>query len=341
MVRIIQNAGFAALVACIGVAAALNGCSSAPEGSTAGAESVGMIGLELQVAGAALNQVSYTIVGPGSFTKSGTLDVTNSTTVSGLIGGLPVGSGYTITLSATTEDGATTCTGSASFNVLSHQTSVVTVHLLCHQAPTTGSVQVGGTLNVCPIADGITASPVEVLVGSTIALAVSAHDPDTGPSALSYAWTASAGTFDDATLAAPVFSCTTPGTVTVTVTVSDGDTAPGCTDSASATLACTPTAADVQNILDANCISCHSGPTPPRGLSLVDVRAVVGAAAVECPLKLRIAPGRADQSYLVDKIMGVAQDTGCFSGKQMPLNKPPLVASDIAIISSWINAGTP
>jgi hypothetical protein len=189
------------------------------------------------------------------------------------------------------------------------------------------------------VADGIMASPAEVFVGGTIALAASAHDADNGPSALSYLWTASAGTFNDATLAAPVFTCTAPGTVTVTVSVSDGDGGPGCTDQASVTLTCTPTAADVQNILNANCISCHSGPTPPRGLSLVDVRAVVGAAAVECPLKLRIAPGNAAQSYLVDKILGAAQDAGCFSGRQMPLRQPPLAASDISVIASWINAG--
>ncbi len=215
------------------------------------------------------------------------------------------------------------------------------VHLLCHQSATTGSVQVGGTFNVCPVVDGIMASPAEVLVGSTIALAASAHDSDAAPSALSYSWTASAGTFDDATLAAPVFTCTAPGVVTVSVAVSDGDPAPTCTDQASATITCTPTAADVQNILNAACVSCHSGANPPRGLSLVDVRAVVGAAASGCPLKLRIQPGKAAQSYLVDKIMGAAQDGGCLSGKQMPLNKPPLAASDISIISSWINAGAP
>jgi hypothetical protein len=31
----------------------------------------------------------------------------------------------------------------------------------------------------------------------------------------------------------------------------------------------------------------------------------------------------------------------CFSGRQMPLNKPPLSTGDIALIASWINAGAP
>lgn len=80
---------------------------------------------------------------------------------------------------------------------------------------------------------------------------------------------------------------------------------------------------------------------PARGLDLVDVKTVVGVAAAGCPQKLRILPGNAAQSYLVDKLMGGAQDAGCFSGKQMPLNKPPLAATELEVIRSWINAGAP
>jgi len=39
--------------------------------------------------------------------------------------------------------------------------------------------------------------------------------------------------------------------------------------------------------------------------------------------------------------MGAAQDGACFSGRQMPLGKPALAASDVATIASWINGGTP
>jgi hypothetical protein len=341
MVRMIRSAGFAALVACLGVSALLNGCASAPEASNTDADGVGSIGLDLQVGGATLNQVSYTIVGPNNYSKSGTLNVADSTVLSAIVGGIPVGTGYTITLTGTTSDGATSCSGSGTFDIVAHETAVVSVHLLCHQAAKTGSVQVGGTFNICPVVDGLTASPAEVLVGGTVALNAAAHDADSAPAALSYAWTASGGSFDDATLAAPIFTCTAPGTVTVTVTVSDGDPAPSCTDQGSTTITCTPTSANVQSIVDANCVSCHSGPSPARGLSLVDIKTVVGVSAAGCPLKLRIAPGSAAKSYLVDKLMGAAQDGACFSGKQMPLGKAPLAASDIAVISSWINAGAP
>ncbi len=79
--------------------------------------------------------------------------------------------------------------------------------------------------NVCPTVDGIGANPGEVLVGSTIALTGAAHDADTGPSALSYQWQATGGTLSNATAQNPTFTCATPGTASVTLTVSDGDPA--------------------------------------------------------------------------------------------------------------------
>jgi hypothetical protein len=344
MARIIKKASFAMLlVTCVAVPVVISACSSAGE-TAAGADepSASSIGLELQVGtGLTLAEVSYTISGSAGFTKSGALDVSNSTVISGVISGLPVGAGYTVSLSGTTSDGSTTCAGSASFSVTAHETTLVSVHLVCHEAPSNGSVAVDGTLNVCPIADGIMATPAEVLVGGTLALSALAHDPDNGPSPLSYQWSASSGTFSDATVLAPTFTCTTAGTATITVLVSDGDANASCADQASVTVQCTPTASDVQAILNANCISCHSGAAPPRGLTLVDVRAVVGTAAVECTQKLRIVSGDSAHSFLVDKLLGAAQDGGCFSGKQMPLGKAPLAASDISLITSWINAGTP
>jgi hypothetical protein len=342
MARILKNKGFTALLAAC-LAVATSGGSSVAESATgADEQSASSIGLELQVgAGLTLTAVSYTIVGSGGFTKSGTLDVSNSTVISGVISGLPVGAGYTVSLNGTTSDGSTTCAGSASFSVTGHQTTLVSVHLVCHEAPSNGSVAVDGTLNICPIADGITATPAEALVGSTLTLSALAHDPDNGPSALSYQWSASSGALSDATALAPTFTCTTAGPATITLSVSDGDANASCAALASVTVQCTPTANDVQAILNANCISCHSGAAPPRGLTLVDVRAVVGAAAVGCAQKLRIFSGDSAHSYLVDKLLGAAQDGGCFSGKQMPLGKAPLSASDISLITSWINAGTP
>ena len=87
-----------------------------------------------------------------------------------MIGGLPAGNGYSITLNATATDGITSCLGSGTFNVTAGAITAVSVVLDCHQAPTTGSVSVNGVTNVCPSIDGVSANPAEVLVGSSIAL---------------------------------------------------------------------------------------------------------------------------------------------------------------------------
>jgi hypothetical protein len=345
MVRKLHGTGLLAiLAACLGGHAALLGCSSS-SGDGAGevdGEHVGSVGLALQVApGLTLDRIDYTVIGPLAFTKTGSIDVSHSTTVSAVISGLPAGNGYSIALSGTSTDGSTSCAGSATFNIIAHQTTVTLLSLSCHQAATNGSVQINGTLNICPIADGISANPAQATVGSSIALSASAHDADNGPSPLVYSWTASSGTLSDPASATPTFTCSAPGTVTLAVSVSDGDLAAGCADTTTATVSCTASAAQVQAVLDANCTVCHSGANPPRGLSLVDVHAVVGAPAVGCAQKLRIASGASAQSYLVDKILGAAQDGGCFSGKQMPLGKPALSAADITTIKSWIDSGTP
>src|SRR5581483_3420721 len=103
----------------------------------------------------------------------------------------------------------------------------------------------------------------------------------------------------------------------------------------------TPTTAQVQAILNANCTVCHNSPSSPRGLSWLDVRAQIGVASVDCPAKNRITSGDSLHSYMVDKIRGAAQDAGCFAGQRMPRGAPPLADTDIALIAAWIDAGTP
>jgi hypothetical protein len=234
-----------ALLAIIGLVGAFSsaGCKGA---SGSGADSTGTVGLAIQLAaGVTVNTVSYTITGPSSFSRSDTIDVSQSTSIATVIGALPAALGYSIALSANSTDGSTTCAGMAGFDVSAHMTTALTVHLACHEAPRTGSLNVDGSLNVCPVIDGVSASPIEVLVGSTIALGVTAHDSDGLPSPLAYSWTASpsgVGTLGGGNTAAPTFTCTAGGTVTLTVGVSDGDPAPGCADTMSTTVTCTPSA---------------------------------------------------------------------------------------------------
>ena len=217
----------------------VGGCSESSP-STAANAGVGSVDIAVVQGGVTLTSVSYTITGPNSFTKTGTIDVASSSTVSAVIGGLPAGNGYTITLSATGSDGATTCGGSATFNVTAGAVASVTVPLDCHQPAKTGSVAVNGTINVCPVADGLSANPSDVAVGFPVALELDAHDPDNGPSPLTYSWSAASGSFSSATSATPTFVCTTPGPVTLTATVSDGDSTAGCPATMSVVITCEP-----------------------------------------------------------------------------------------------------
>lgn len=233
-----QMMGIALAAVTLGAAAWTNGCST-PAPLQNGGGDVGQLGVALALApGSSLGIVNYTITGPNNFMKSGSFDVSHSSTLSATIGGLPAGMGYNITLSGTASDGATMCLGSATFDVMAHQTTAVTVHLTCHEPARTGSVSVNGTLNICPVADGVSATPAEVAVGSSLSLAVAAHDSDAGPAALSYQWTASAGVLTNAASTTPTFFCNAVGPAIVTVSVSDGDSAPGCAASASVTVTC-------------------------------------------------------------------------------------------------------
>jgi len=225
----------------LGVSFLAAGCKEAEvQGVDAANGSGGEIALDLSLAsGATLSAVGYTITGPGGYAKTGSIDVSKSTKVATTIGGIPNGSGYTISLSGTSSDGGTACNGSASFSVVAHQTTTVPVAILCKEQTRSGSVAVNGTLNICPVADGISANPAEAYVGAPISLQALAHDSDAGPVALSYQWTATNGSLSSATAQSPTFTCASAGSATVTVTVADGDPAPSCADSYSVTLACT------------------------------------------------------------------------------------------------------
>ena len=100
----------------------------------------------------------------------GTIDVSQSSTVSAVIGGIPFGAGYQISLRGTTTDGRGVCMGSATFDVSAPGTKTVPVHLTCDVQPNVGSISVNGQINVCPRIDGVTASPGEVAFGGSISL---------------------------------------------------------------------------------------------------------------------------------------------------------------------------
>jgi hypothetical protein len=229
----------------LGAALASGGCvdETQPAGATGevGAAELGVV----LGPGLGINNLSYSLTGPSSFSRMGTFNVASSTTFTATIGGLPAGSGYAITVTGTATDNQTTCGGNATFAITAGTTTPVTLHLLCREPTRTGSVKISGGFNICPVVDGVSANPAEVAVGSSLALAATAHDTDSAPGALAYQWTTTAGTITG-TGGNVSFSCTAPGAVTVTLTVTDTD----CTDTAMIAIMCTGSAPDASVPVD-------------------------------------------------------------------------------------------
>ncbi len=227
--------GVARLSICAALVLAACSGQTNPGGSP---DTVGTAEVALQLApGLTFNSASYALTGPASFARSATVDLSHSTAVTFTVGGLPAGGGYSITVTGTLSDGTTTCMGSsAAFAIMARATTAVSIHLTCREQPRTGSARINGTVNICPVIDALSASPAEIEVGNAIALGSSAHDTDGVPAALTYAWTASSGTVATPAAANTSFVCTVPGTVTVTLTVSDGD----CGEAQTQTVVCSP-----------------------------------------------------------------------------------------------------
>ena len=200
----------------------------------------GAVGVALQVApGVTVNTVGYTLTGPNGFSQSGTINVSMSPTVSAIIGGLPAGSGFSLSLSGLSADGSVTCSGvSAPFAVLANQTIPVSVVLACSgPTPESGTIVVNGTTSACPTIDAISVTPANVVVGGSLTLTAAARGPNGG--GLTYAWSATSGSLANATSSIATFTCTAAGTPAVTVTVTDGSDAAGCVAVQSVSVTCT------------------------------------------------------------------------------------------------------
>jgi len=215
-------------------------CSQTSGDASRNADVAGSVQVALEPApGVIINSAAYVLTGPGGFTRSGSVDVSHSTTLSFVVGAIPAGTGYVLTVTAISTDANVSCAGtSAPFTVMPGLATIVPLGLTCHEASQTGTVIINGTLNICPVVDGISASPAQVALGGSIDLTVTAHDPDHGPSSLAYAWTATTGVFSDAAGAQTSFACTVAGPVILTAVVSDGDPQPGCAATSSVTVTC-------------------------------------------------------------------------------------------------------
>jgi hypothetical protein len=248
-----------ALAACnagSGPAGTSNVETSSTGGSASGngvsQETTGSLGIELVLgSGQNIPVLAWSITGPGgagALVKSGSAQSV-ATGASFEVGGIPAASGYTVTLSGTSTDGSTTCSGAAAFSIQARQTTNVRVELGCSVA-TTGShvVLANGDSFNCAAAGSISANPREVQVGSSVMLSATAKAPV--QSAITYAWSAPTGTFSSTGTASTSFTCTNAGPVSVSLAVADGPVPPGS--------ACSP-ALSTQSVV----ITCDSNTTPP------------------------------------------------------------------------------
>lgn len=91
------------------------------------------------------------------------------------------------------------------------------------------------------------------------------------------------------------------------------------------------------NVFTPRCTGCHAGAGAPMGLRLDEGNSyalLVGVASAEQGSVQRVAAGRPDDSYLIQKLEGRAA-----VGVRMPFGGPYLDDATIAIIRQWIAAG--
>ncbi len=186
------------------------------------------------------NFIDYVLRRDDGTERRGRVDLSSSTKLGFVVGGVPPGS-HTIVVSSASTDGVTMCLGnSAPFTVVPGMTTSVGLTLSCKQPKRNGGVAVNGKLNICPLVGEPSASPNEVVVGGVIAVdAGGVVDSDHGPAPLKVGWAAtpSIGTFDDSATSSTKFHCAAPGAATLTFGASDGD--PGCMSSGKVTVVCT------------------------------------------------------------------------------------------------------
>jgi hypothetical protein len=178
-----------------------------------------MIELELSD-GTQIDEVSYEVSRNDKELMSGSINTGSpGSTASIEIYGLPEANGYNIEMTATSTDGETTCSGSASFNVFIGQVTEVAVMLTCKPPEELGGVRVNGKINFCPYLPEVVVSPLQTSIGNQIDVYARAADVEGDP--IEYRWTGTGGTFADWTAPRTTFTCLEVGPQTITITVSD------------------------------------------------------------------------------------------------------------------------
>jgi hypothetical protein len=198
LVRVIAI-GFATLTGLVVGAGCSSGSNAASVagGAPGSQERTGSVGAAVTLLGGeTLGTVSYTLTN-GTTSYAGTVNVAAESSVSFVIGNVASGSGYVLTVTGTTVDGAVTCAGSAGpFSVADRTTTSVNVNLVCTSTTAfdAGSVLANGTTSNCPVWNTLLATPPSTgpSVFDTVILNADAQGPD--PASLTFTWTVVSGT---------------------------------------------------------------------------------------------------------------------------------------------------
>ena len=184
---------------------------------------------------AVINQVRWAISGNGMAFMMGTIDISDpNATPSVEVFGLAPGS-YAIELEATSEDGESSCRGSAMFDATAGVTTEVAVLLRCSTGERFGGVRVNGMVKICAELTEAVVAPLQTSIGNVISVGSQAkgEEGDT----IEYAWTADSGTFADPSAAATFYRCEETGNHELTISVTS-DQFEHCIDSWSVDVTC-------------------------------------------------------------------------------------------------------
>jgi hypothetical protein len=240
-------------------------------------------------------------------------------------------------------------------------TNPVSVMLTCvANGNGSGTVVVTGSTAVCATITGLSAAPLETAVNSQISLSATATAGAVTPM---FAWTATAGSFDNAAIASPTFTCpATPATVTITLTVSPSlPSCPSATQSVDVTCdTLNPTFTNVYaNVIGARCTGCHRPGASGVNVGMLDMSTPAaaytnlvgvtsagtgaGTSGVTCAVAAvpRVSAGSAATSLLFNKVASKLAGTPppCGSPMPLPATAAPLTQAQVDLIGAWINAG--
>ncbi len=165
-----------------------------------------------------VTSVTATVSGPAlSASRTVTLFSRSTLDWGALIGLLPAGSNYVITVAAKDSAGNDLYDGAASnITIIKNQVTTVLITAQQNGAPTPFK-------NAVPVIDSLLVSPTSITPGATISAKATAHDPDTADT-ITFAWSTSpaGGLFSAPTATTTTWTApATEGDVTLNISVSD------------------------------------------------------------------------------------------------------------------------